>query len=187
MVRRLSSMTLVALVMSMVPASLWAQAERKDLQVFKDVAAQVETYVRYSVFDDVAISVDQGVVTLSGKVTMPYKVTDLERRVSKVQGVKAVHNEIQVLPVSLFDDELRYRIARAIYNNPEFWKYAAMTNPPIHIVVEKGHVTLTGVVQNDVERLLARSLAMSSNAFSVDNKLRTDAEARADLEKILKP
>jgi hyperosmotically inducible protein len=101
-----------------------------------------------------------------------------------VEGVRQVRNELQVLPVSFFDDELRYRIARAIYDNPAFWQYASMSNPPIHIVVEKGHVTLTGVVQNNVERMLARSLAMSFNAFSVDNKLRTDAEAKAELEKI---
>jgi osmotically-inducible protein OsmY len=87
-----------------------------------------------------------------------------------------------VLPVSLFDDELRYRIARAIYGNPSFWQYASMVNPPIHIVVERGHVTLTGVVQNNVDRMLARSLANSFGAFSVTNELRTDAEVRAAIE-----
>ncbi len=185
MVRRFARVTLTALAVMLVSANALAQAERKDLQIFKDVALRVETYVRYSVFDDVSISVDHGVVTLTGKVTMPYKVGDLERRVATVEGVKQVRNEIQVLPVSIFDDELRYRIARAIYNNPAFWNYASMTNPPIHIIVERGHVTLTGVVQNNVERTLARSLAMSSPAFSVDSQLRTDAEAKAELEKIL--
>ncbi len=187
MFRRLAAVTLMVLAVMLAPTGASAQAERKDLQVFKDVAQRVETYVRYSVFDDVSIGVDHGVVTLSGKVTMPYKVSDLERRAETVVGVKQVRNELQVLPVSIFDDELRYRIARAIYNNPAFWTYASMTNPPIHIIVERGHVTLTGVVQNELERVLARSLAMSSPAFSVDNKLRTDAEAKAELEKILEP
>ena len=181
MARKLSWMTFAVIL---VPVALWAQTERKDFQIFKDVAGQIEQYVRYSVFDDVSIGIDKGVVTLTGKVTMPYKVGDIERRVAKVEGVRQVRNELQVLPVSFFDDELRYRIARAIYDNPAFWQYASMSNPPIHIVVEKGHVTLTGVVQNNVERMLARSLAMSFNAFSVDNKLRTDAEAKAELEKI---
>jgi hypothetical protein len=61
-----------------------------------------------------------------------------------------------------------------------------MVNPPIHIVVENGRVTLTGVVNNDVEKMLARSLATGSNAFSVQSLLKTDAEARADLEKVEK-
>jgi hyperosmotically inducible protein len=181
MANRLAWMAFTVLV---VPATLLAQTERKDLQIFKDVAHQVEQYVRYSVFDDVNIAIDQGVITLTGKVTMPYKVNDIGRRVAKVEGVKQVRNELTVLPVSFFDDELRYRIARAIYDNPAFWQYASMTNPPIHIVVDRGHVTLTGVVQNNVERMLARSLAMSFNAFSVDSKLRTDAEAKAEFEKI---
>jgi len=177
-------LALVAFAFLLVPAALGAQTERKDFQIFKDVGARIERYVRYSVFDDVNIGVDAGVVTLTGRVTMPFKVEDIGRLAVGVEGVKAVSNQLQVLPVSFFDDELRYRIARSIYNNPSFWQYASMVNPPIHIIVERGHVTLTGVVQSNVERALARTLALSSNAFSVENKLRTDAEAQADLEKI---
>ncbi len=73
-----------------------------------------------------------------------------------------VVNHVKVLPVSQFDDQLRYRIARAIYGNSNFWNYAIMANPPIHIVVEHGRVTLTGVVQSEVDRMLARSLATQS-------------------------
>ena len=58
-----------------------------------------------------------------------------------------------------------------------------MPNPPIHIIVERGRVTLTGVVQSEVDRMLARSLATSFNAFSVKNELKTDAEVRAQVEK----
>ena len=83
-----------------------------------------------------------------------------------------------MLPVSQFDEELRYRIARSIYNNSNFWNYAIMPNPPIHIVVEHGRVTLTGVVQSDVDRMLARSLATQFGALSVTNALKTDAEMR---------
>ena len=93
-------------------------------------------------------------------------------------------NDIGVLPVSPFDDELRYRIARAIYSNASFWHYAAMANPPIHIVVENGRVTLTGVVNSNVERMLARSLATTFGAFSVKNDLKTDAEVKDLLEKV---
>jgi hyperosmotically inducible protein len=158
--------------------------ERANYDVFKDVSSQVNRYVNFTVFDDVSASVVDGVVTLSGRVTMPYKRQDLERRVSRVSGVRAVQNQIEVLPVSQFDDELRYRIARAIYGNPTFWHYAAMANPPIHIVVERGHVTLSGVVNSNVERALARSLATGFGSFSVKNELKTDAEMKELLEKM---
>jgi hyperosmotically inducible protein len=98
--------------------------------------------------------------------------------------VTAVRNELGVLPVSRYDEELRYRIARAIYGNSNFWHYAAMASPPIHIIVERGHVTLTGVVNSNVERMLARSLATTFGAFSVKNELRTDAEMKELAEKI---
>jgi hyperosmotically inducible protein len=165
-------------------ASVAGAVERRDAAIFKDVAKQVTTYSRFTVFDDVQASVTEGVVTLYGKVTMPYKRDDLARRVGTVQGVKQVVNKIGVLPVSQFDDELRYRIARAIYGDPSFWHYASMANPPIHIVVQDGRVTLTGVVNNEVEKMLARSLATGFNAFSVDSQLKTDAEARAEMEKV---
>jgi hyperosmotically inducible protein len=157
--------------------------ERKDLQIFNDIARQVNSYVYFTVFDDVNASVEGGVVTLTGKVTMPYKRSDIEKRIERVEGVREVRNQLQVLPVSPFDEELRYEIARAIYGNPSFWTYAAMANPPIHIVVDRGHVTLTGVVTSEVQRMLARSLASSSGAFSITNALRTDAEAADELER----
>ena len=108
---------------------------------------------------------------------MPYKKDDIGKRIAGIDGVREVQNNIEVLPVSNFDDQLRYRIARAIYGNPSFWNYAAMANPPIHIIVEHGHVTLTGVVNSNVERMLARSLATGLGELSVENELRTDAES----------
>jgi hyperosmotically inducible protein len=156
---------------------------RKDLQVLKDVATSVERYTQFTIFDDVNATVKGGVVTLTGKVTMPYKRDEIAKRVAKIDGVRAVDDRIGVLPVSSFDDELRWRIARSIYTNSNFWNYAIMPNPPIHIVVDHGHVTLTGVVQSEVDRLLARSLATQFGALSVTNDLRTDAEVQAALEK----
>ena len=159
------------------------EPERKDFQVFKAVAGSVERYTQFTIFDDISANVKDGVVTLSGKVTMPYKREDIEKRVAKVSGVVAVHDDIVVLPVSLFDDELRYRIARSIYGHSNFWSYAIMPNPPIHIVVEHGRVTLTGVVGSEVDRMLARSLATQFGAFSVTSSLKTDAEVRDALDK----
>jgi hyperosmotically inducible protein len=138
----------------------------------------VSTYARYTVFDDVSVTVDGGEVTLSGKVTMPLKKDELAQRIAKLTGVRSIRNEIDVLPVSIQDDQLRRRVARAIYGSPTFWRFAALPNPPIHIVVENGHVTLTGVVPTNVERAVAHSLATGHGEFSVKNALRTDAEVR---------
>ena len=133
-----------------------------------------------TIFDDINATVDSGMVVLAGKVTMPYKKDDLEKRIAKIDGVRKVRNDISVLPVSQFDDELRYRVSRAIYGNPSFWNYAAMANPPIHIIVEGGHVTLAGVVNSNVERMLARSLATGLGELSVTNALKTDAEIKSE-------
>ena len=141
-------------------------------------------YTQFTIFDNIEASVTEGRVVLTGWVTMPFKKDDIERRVRKVEGVTGREQRIEVLPVSQFDDELRFRIARAIYGNSSFWNYAAMANPPIHIVVNRGRVTLTGVVQSNVERMLARSLATGFGSFEVKNELKTDDEVRAELEKI---
>lgn len=177
-----SSVLALALVVALASAS--AAQERKDLQIFNDVAAQVTRYTQFTIFDSVDASVVDGHVVLSGWVTMPYKSADIERRVARVEGVVSVTNDIAVTPVSQFDDELRFRVARAIYGNPSFWNYGAMANPPIHIVVVHGHVTLTGTVTSHVDRMLARSLATGLGAFDVTNALRTDAEVREALEKL---
>ncbi len=163
-------------------SALAQPAERKDLQVFNDIATTVNRSAYFTVFDDVRVEVNAGVVTLDGKVTMPYKKDDIAKRVAKVDGVTSVINQIAVLPVSTWDEQLRYRIARAIYGNPHFWNYGASANPSIHIIVERGRVTLTGVVQSDVDRMLARSLVDQSGVFSVTNNLQTEAEARDGLE-----
>lgn len=158
--------------------------DRKDLQVFHDVSASVNRYTQFTIFDDVGIEVKDGMVTLSGDVTMPHKRDDIHKRVAKVDGVKQVRNNLKVLPASIGDDQLRYRVARAIYDNPHFWNYAIGPNPSIHIVVDHGHVTLTGVVNNDTDRVIARSLAYQFPAMSVTNNLKTNAEVRDLLETI---
>ena len=161
-----------------------ALAQRENLQVFRDVQKQVLRYPHYTIFDSVNAEIDKGVVILTGKVTMPYKSSAIEKRVAKVEGVERVENRLEVLPVSQFDSELRYRIARAIYSNPHFYGYLSRVNPPIHVIVERGHVTLEGVVNNEVDRMLARSIASSFISFELKNELKTDAEVQEQLEKI---
>lgn len=184
------------LILSAVPAaSAFAEAtadkaqnpERKDLQVFNDIADQVNRYTQLTIFDSISASVVDGRVVLTGWVTMPYKRDDLARRVGRVEGVAAIDNQIGVLPVSQMDDQLRFQIARAIYGHSLFWNYAMMVNPPIRVIVNHGRVTLEGVVQSNVERMLARSLASGFGAFEVKNELKTDAEMREGVEAVARP
>ena len=179
MFARVVATVLVTLAMS---APSWAAPG--DFEIFQDVSRQVLRYPQFTIFDSINAQVVDGVVVLTGKVTMPYKRTDIEQRVARVSGVRRVTNEITVLPVSMFDDDLRFRISRALYGNSNFWRYASMVNPPIHIIVENGRVTLEGVVNSNIDRMLARSIASSFDAFEVTNNLKTDAEAKAELEKI---
>jgi hyperosmotically inducible protein len=173
----------VALAFVLLTATAASGQERKDLQIVRDVADSVNRYAQFTIFDSVDVTVTEGQVRLDGWVTMPYKIDDIERRVRGIAGVSSVDNRIQALPVSPFDDELRFRIAQAIYGNSAFWNYAAMANPPIHIVVNGGRVTLQGVVQSHVERQLARSLATGFGAFDVKNELKTDAELQVERER----
>lgn len=174
----------IAAAMLVVTASLAGAQERKDLQIYKDITAGINHYVHFTVFDDLNATVENGVVTLTGKVTMPYKKNDIAKLVANIDGVDKVNDQVTVLPVSSFDEDLRYWIARSIYGNQSFWEYASMPNPPIHIIVERSHVTLTGVVQSNVERVLARSIASQFGAFSVTDNLKTDAEMREMLEQL---
>ncbi len=173
--------TLLGLALLLSPTVASAQMETRDRRTIEQVSQQVLRYTQYTIFDSVSASVENGRVILTGWVTMPYKKDDIEQRVRRVDGVTAVENAISVLPVSQFDDELRFRIARAIYGNSSFWQYASMANPPIHILVNRGRVTLEGVVTSNIERMLARSLATGFGAFEVTNQLRTDAEVRETL------
>ena len=160
-----------------VVADLTVRRAESDQKLADEIAKQVRQYVFYTIYDDVEGAVHDGVVTLTGKVTMPYKASEIGDRVARVPGVQEVDNKISTLPVSTFDDQLRVTIAQQIYRDPMFWNYAIAVNPPIHVVVENGHVTLTGVVNSEVERRKAEAVARTTfGVFSVDNQLRLDSE-----------
>jgi hyperosmotically inducible periplasmic protein len=168
----------ILFAVSVLFAPALAAQTSSDEDIGLTIIKSINTYPRFTIFDDVSVSVEGGAVTLQGKVTMPFKRDEIASRIERIDGVRSVTNNIGVLPVSPFDDELRRKVARAIYGNSAFWQYAAMVNPPIHIVVENGRVTLTGVVATEVDRVLARSLATGHGGLSVTNELRTDAEVR---------
>jgi hyperosmotically inducible protein len=165
---------LAATVVTSLAAPAIARAEVTDAELSERVVDAIQRYAQFSIFDDVDIAVSDRVVRLTGRVTMPFKRDEIGKRVARIDGIRSLVNDIQVLPVSPVDSELRVRVAQAIYNHTAFWQFAQMVSPPIHIVVENGHITLTGRVNTEVERSLAGTLAHVPGAFDVKNQLRID-------------
>ena len=88
-----------------VVSELTVAAGESDSAVAADVAEKVLRYVYYTIYDDVNVQVQDGIVTLTGRVTMPFKANEMAALGSRVRGVKEVNNQIQALPVSGFDDQ----------------------------------------------------------------------------------
>lgn len=123
-------------------------------------------------FNALNLKVENGVVTVGGDVRDYPSRDSALAIVETTPGVKDVLDEINVLPTSNFDDDLRIRVARAIYGHSVMQKYAIVPQKPIRIIVDKGHVTLYGVVDNKMDKQIAETQAKSvPGAFSVDNKL----------------
>jgi hyperosmotically inducible periplasmic protein len=127
----------------------------------------------YSVFDTLFFAVDNSnTVTLQGEVMRPILKSDAEAAVRGIQGIGRVVNNIEVLPVSPFDDRIRIAMYRAIFSRPGFEKYAIQTQSPIRIIVKNGNVTLEGFVDNSLDKQLAETAArLVPGVFSVTNNL----------------
>jgi hyperosmotically inducible periplasmic protein len=146
-----------------------------DQKLGERVADQMRRSSYFTVFDEVQIGVDNGVVTLTGYVTQPIKSEDLAKRASHVDGAQDFVNKLQVLPASLADDRIRAVVANAIYRDPAFSNYASQAIPPIHIIVRNSSVLLTGVVNSEVERRQAETITRSiSGIIGVQNALRVE-------------
>ncbi|MEK6279294.1 MAG: BON domain-containing protein [Acidobacteriota bacterium] len=151
-----------------------------DKQVVKQVRHELVTLPYYGVFDNLGYKVEGTTVTLFGQVTRPTTRHDAGRRVAKIAGVQQVVNNIKVLPLSSFDDSIRARTYRAVFRSGSLYRYAMGANPSIHIIVDRGHVTLEGVVGSKMDRQLAYIAANGVfGTFSVTNNLRTENDSEA--------
>lgn len=148
-----------------------------DEAVREMVATKVRRYVFFTIFDSVDVGTTDGQVTLFGYVNQPYKATEIGKLVSRVPGVQAVDNRIEVLPASIFDAQLRTELAVRIYNHPLFSSLAFQPQPSIHIVVKNSRVILTGVVNSEVQRRSAEHIVRSTfGVLNVENRLKLDSE-----------
>ncbi len=143
-----------------------------DADIAKNVQHNLLTYPYYSIWDDITYKVSNGQVSLYGAVTQPIKKSDIQNIVAKLPGVESVNDNIEVLPLSSNDDLLRRQIAASIYRFPTLSRYGMGTHPSIHIIVDNGHVTLTGIVDSQGDKNLAgirASLAGMSFGSIVNN------------------
>ena len=161
------------------------------------VRKQIVTDTQYGVFDAIHFVIKGDTVILRGYASRPTLKSSLESSIKRIPGVKSVQNEIEVLPLSPNDDQIRARVYAAIYGYGPLQRYTpnrgpsagmnrnsvarragGITNDPpfgwhaIHIIVKNGNVILTGVVDNEGDLALAGIRANQvPGAFSVDNDL----------------
>jgi len=128
----------------------------------------------YNVFDDISFRVDaNGNVLLLGEVSRPTLKSDAQNVVKRIEGVRSVSNQIEVLPLSPMDNRIRWAVARAIYGYGPLQRYGLGAQPPIHIIVKNGNVALEGVVANEFDKNVANIRANGVfGVFSVTNDLK---------------
>jgi hyperosmotically inducible periplasmic protein len=149
------------------------RAARAEQRLAVEVRHQLVLLPYYSLFDNLAFRVEGDHVILEGQVTRPTLKSDAENVVKGIEGVARVTNNIEVLPPSPMDDQLRRALYRTIYSEPSLSKYAWSAVASIHIIVKNGHVTLEGVVDNEADKNIAGIRANSvANVFSVTNNLK---------------
>ena len=144
-------------------------------QILERARKEIVTYYAYSIFDWITLESEGDKLIIRGYVSQPFKKSDIGNFLAHIKGVGDLKNDLEVLPTSGFDDELRVAVSRAIYNDPTFLRYANMAYPPIHIIVKNGNVTLEGWVNSPLEKAKAEADArLAATYFGFTNNLQVD-------------
>jgi len=168
-------MTKLTLGIALMGVALVAGPTSHPRTLEQQVRHEILSVPYIGVFDNPTWTIDNGVVTLSGQVTQPVEKYNLEQAVKSVEGVTRVDNQIEVLPLSTFDDQIRARTLRTLVRTAPLDKYFQGVQPSIRIIVKNGHVMLDGVVLNNADRQFAYMAANRvPGVFSVTNNLRTE-------------
>lgn len=171
----------------------WSQADAQ--RIVGEVRHQLLSLTNYGVFDSLSFGIQGRTIILRGYASRPQLKSEAERTVKKIEGVAGVNNQIKVLPLSPNDDNIRWGVYQRIYSQPALRRYAGSpvgfgmfpsvaraaggitVDPPqgyhaIHIIVDRGHVILTGAVDRESDANIASMQANSTpGTFSVDNEL----------------
>jgi hyperosmotically inducible protein len=143
--------------------------------LIKEVRHELVMLPNVNIFDNLEFRVDGNNVTLLGQVTRPVLKKDAENVVKHVEGVGQVINQIEVLPPSPNDDQIRRATYMALVRQASFQIYFMQSLPPIRIIVKNGNVTLEGVVATKADSDLAKITANGvPGVFSVTNNLKVE-------------
>lgn len=187
MKRSLPGILTLALIGSIIFAAAVSHAQsgppldQKSLdRITREVRHELVMLPFYGVFDNLSYRVDpDGTVTLLGQVARPTLKSDAGNVVKKIEGVTNVVNNIEVLPTSIMDDQIRRATYRAIFGSSQLSQYQLRAVPPIHIIVKNGNVTLEGVVATQMDKQIAGMKANQVHGvFGVTNNLRVEQEEK---------
>lgn len=156
---------------------------RSDAEVKADVEKAVLRWERYGPFDAVGIEVRDGVVSLGGFVDSPWKRSQIEDRLTRVDAIRDVVNNLRVQGFSPNDVALRQEVFTKIYSDPLFERHAHRLDPPIRVYVDRGRVTLVGLVASKLEQISVGHIARSTLAFSVTNLVEIESEVEQRKER----
>jgi hyperosmotically inducible periplasmic protein len=160
-------------------AKLQRDEPKMRQNLMKEIRHQLVLLPYYSVFDNLAYRLEGDKVVLEGQVVRPTLKSDAEAAVKSIEGVSTVVNNIEVLPVSPLDDQIRRAVYRAVYGENALFRYGLSAVPSIHIIVKNGNVTLEGVVDNETDKNLANLRASQvPNVFAVKNNLRVVSDSK---------
>lgn len=144
-------------------------------ELVEDVSRAIQRYPHYRIWDYLDGRINDGVVSIFGRVTPERdKAGELFERIAKVRGVQDVQMNVTPLSPSRSDDRLRAAIGRRLFSSEHFQRFASMTNPPFHIIVNNSVVTLVGYVQSQIEYIeMQRIIAQTQGVLRVDNQIQT--------------
>src|SRR3954469_25253570 len=155
-----------------VPQSDRGVSQKGVERLYREVRHELAMLPNLTVWDNLAYKVEGGKVTLLGQVRNASIKSEAENAVKRIEDVEQVDNQIQALPPSPADDRIRVAVARSVFDAPGLFPYAMQSPPPIHIIVNGGHVTLEGVVNNEGDNNMAEMRAKQvPGVFSVTNNL----------------
>ncbi|HUA15152.1 MAG TPA: BON domain-containing protein [Verrucomicrobiae bacterium] len=148
-------------------------------QILEQARKRLQTCYAYSIYDFVGLDVHGDTLIMSGSVTQPYKKDAIGNSLAHIKGVAQLENQITVLPLSMYDEDLRTHVARAIYDDPYFETYVDAGRLPIHIVVNEGGITLAGAVDSQFDRERAEQdarIAATVSDVTILNHLQVSGE-----------
>lgn len=171
--RGLIRRTVLSAVFLLGIAAAGLASNKQSASLGNEVRHELLMLPYYNVFNALSFTIEGShTVVLNGQVTGPTLKADAEAAVRSVTGVERVVNDIEVLPLSPFDNTIRLTTYRAIYSRPGFEKYALQPEAPIRIIVKNGNVTLEGSVDSALDKQLAEMAArMVPGVFSVTDNL----------------